>query len=486
MLSSTLAGAGVAAARPSTPLRQRLPAWTLWPAQITAAAALALLLAVLVAAPPALAQDDPTARGLPPPPLPAEPAPPPPPAAPPLDQPEPLRDLLMRTLAWDPQVRVAAALLEITQLRRTQAGSRLWPVAGVSAQYGRSQDRETSLFGVNPVDREVDRAEATLRWNLYNAGNDVAELRGSERDIEVARAELRRAREETSERVADAYAELLRLEGLLPHAQLRLDSVQALTQQVQRQTEAGRVAEADLQQAQATLLDAEIVQQQLQSDIQAARERLSALVGGEVRPALPVALPLLPEVPAAPRSGAVAASQARVAAARERVRPEASLLAPRVDLELRQRLSDRTTPQPTTTTERAWVLSARWDLPVGGELQARRLEGVRRAEASEAEADRVLRLVQAELQTLPPRIRNARRAVALLDDQITRYDALLRAGELQFEAGRRTLAQLASLHDGRFVAQQRRAEQAHRLLTGQLRWLALTGELLPALGVPGS
>lgn len=130
------------------------------------------------------------------------------------------------------------------------------------------------------------------------------------------------------------------------------------------------------------------------------------------------------------------------------------------------------------------MLTGRWEFPVFGENLARRAEGERRAEAVEAEAERVLQGVVAERQTLPPRIANAERAVAQLTRQIEQYAALLRAGELQFDAGRRSLSQLVQLHDSRYLAEQRRADQAARLLAAQLRQLALQGSLLQALGQP--
>jgi outer membrane protein TolC len=416
-------------------------------------------------------------------PLAGEPAAPAAPVPPPPGQPESLPALLARTLAWDPQVRVAARLADITELRRLQARSRLAPVLGVSAVRGSADEQEFGFL----VRRETDRAEATLRWNVYNGGNDAAELRAAGRDTAVSAQELRRAREEVAERVADAYADRLRLESLLPHAQERLARVSALTDQVLRQAAAGRVAEADAQQAQATLADAALALDLLQADRDAARDRLAVLVGGEVRPPLPLALPapLLAPSQAPLNPALLAAAQARVLAARERVRPEVSTLAPRIDLEYRQSLTDRTRPRPTTEVQRAVAVTVRWDFALGGELQARQREGIKRAEATEAEAERVQRAVQAELAALPPRIEQAERALGQLDAQVQRYDALLRAGELQFEAGRRTPAQLAALHDARFATLQRRADQHYRLTSARLRQLSLAGALLPALGLPG-
>jgi outer membrane protein TolC len=401
---------------------------------------------------------------------------------PPPDQSESLPDLLARVLPRDPQVRVAQSLMAAADERARQALSRMGPVLAVSGSQGRSQDRD---FGAD-IERRIDRSEGTLRWNLYNYGNDAAELSGARRDVVAAREAVRQAREEVAERLADAYAGVLRVQDLLPRSQARLDSVIRLVEQVQRQAEAGKVSQADAQQAQASLLDAQIAHEQLVSDLESARQRLAALAGGEARSVLPVTLaPDLLQAAArvdlAPLPGQVAAANERAAAARLRVRPLASLLAPRIDFEYRQRLSDRTTPQVTSQQRDGWQVTARWDFPVLGENQARRAEGERRAEAVEAEAERVLLSVQSERATLPARLAIAQRAVAQLDRQIEQYQGLLRAGELQYEAGRRSLTQLVQLHESLFNAEQRRAEQLARILATQLRQLSLGGSLLPAL-----
>ena len=400
---------------------------------------------------------------------------------------ESLAALLARVLPRDPQVRVADALLQATEQRRLQARSRLGPSVYLSATEGGSSETE---FGF-PIKRTTSRSEAGLRWNLYNAGNDMAELNGATRDLDVAAQDLRRAREEVAERLAEAYTDLLRLQTLLPYSLTRLDGVRKLVDQVRQQTAAGKASDADLTQAQASQVDAEIAHELIAADLDAARRKLAALVGGEVRDAEPLALPLawLAAAPAGAgtldASGVVAAARLRADAARERVRPVASLLAPRIDLEVRHQLHDRTLPAPTTLQKDVWQIVARWDFPVLGESAARRTEQQRRAEATQAEAERAALAVQVELLTLGPRIANAERAVAQLERQAAQYVQLLRAGQLQFEAGRRSVSQLIQLRESSFNVEQRRSEQAQRLLAAQLRLLALQGRLLPALGLAG-
>ncbi len=402
------------------------------------------------------------------------------PPPPPVDQAESLADLLARVLPREPQVRAAAAQRQAAEERRLQARSRLGPSLYVQVVGG--QGRETE-FG-RPLDRTTDRTEAGLRWNLYNSGNDSAELRGAERDVAAAEQDLRRAREDTAERIAETYVTLLFTQAQLGPSAERLAAVRKLAAQVAQQTEAGRASTADATQAESSLLDADIAHEQLLADHASARAKLAAQVGTDVRTVRPVDLaPVDPALLQTGAPGLVAAAQQRALAARERVRPPVSLLAPRIDLEVRHRLSDKTAPVLTTEQKSNWLITARWDFPVLGETVARRNEGLRRAEAAEAEAERVAQGVRADLQSLDARIAIAERAVATLDKQLLQYAQLQRAGELQFDAGRRSLQQLIALRDSRYGVAQRRAEQSNRLLAARLRQLALIGQLLPALGL---
>ena len=388
--------------------------------------------------------------------------------------------LLARAVPNDPQVRIAQTLLQASDERRKQARSRLAPNLAVNLTRAESAVTETGILSSNDFNRQQQRADAALRWNLYNAGNDIAELNASGRDLTAAEQDLRRAREESAERIAEAYLDLLRIDDLMPRTRTRLQSVQRLVALVKKQNDAGKVSDADLQQARAYLLDAEIASDQLESERASARQKLARLSGEDVRDPRPVVMPAASGSEVG-LTGAQSAAEWRAKAARERVRPLATLAAPRIDFELRKTLSDNTTPQVSSLEHRAWALTARWDLALGGETVARRNETERRAEAAEADVERLARGNRAELDALLPRLDSAERSVARLDGQIDQYKSLIRAGELQFEAGRRTLAQLIQLHDSLYTAEQHRSDQAYRLQAGQLRRLSLTGNLLPAL-----
>lgn len=386
-----------------------------------------------------------------------------------------LPELLERALASDPQVRVAQALLKASGNRVLQMRSRFAPVFAFQASHGQSADTD---FGL-PIDRRTERADATLRWNLYNGGTDEVELNAARREVDAALEDLNRAREEVSQNIAETAFELWRVDAQMVLAQQRLAAVRKLAQQVAVQAELGRLSDADLQQATASLVEAEIGVDQLQADRGGAIERLSILLREPVTAVQPLALPAVAgaDVPASLRSARV-----RAEAARLRVRTLAAALAPRLDFDVRKRLSDRTNPASTSEQQRAWSVNLRWEIPLGGELVYRRDEVERRVEASEVEVERLELQLRAELVAIGPRIAGAERAVVLLDRQIEQLAAIVRAAELQFDAGRRTLQQLIQAHEARFVALQRRTDQHNRLQLTRLRQLMLTGGLMLALG----
>jgi outer membrane protein TolC len=410
--------------------------------------------------------------------------------------------LLERAVAGDPQVQAAQAALASAQARYRQARSRLLPNLGVQSTNGRSTDQD----GPFNVERHTSQLEATLRWNLYRSGADYADMVAGGYEVMAAAADLRRAKEESAERIAEAYFDVQRLARTLSLAEARLADVVQLVAQVARQSEAGKVSELDLQQAQNAQLEAELAQDSLASDYQSAQIKLQRLTdplnrgvlaasgsasgsasGNESasEPANELADFAFSQSGAADsaRNAALAAAQARASAARLRVRSLAETLAPNVNLDVRHLLNNHTTPPQSTVQKNGWSLGISLDVPLGGENFARRDESKSRAAQAEAEAARAEQNARTEFDGLAPRIANARRALLNLAEQEKKMALLMRGSSIQFEAGRRNVQQIIQGRDNYFALQQRRLEQNHRLLLAQMRQLALGGQLLGAFGL---
>ncbi len=395
-----------------------------------------------------------------------------------------LRDLLARAVPWDPQVRLAAAAQTIAQERLSQSRSRLWPTLGISATGGEGRDED---FG-RTVKRRVDRSEMLLRWNLYNGGVDAAEITATEREWAAATEDLNQALDLASERIANAYLDAGRWQALVDPSLARVKTIERWVEQARTQVKAGRLSDADLQQAEYSLTDAQLSHQVLVSELMGALGALNALLGGsgaeQVSAVMPQTLPrVAPEEARNLTPAGVRVARLRAEAAGSRVVSAAQLATPRVDLDARKRLSDGTTPTPSTSQRDGWTVGLRWEMPLGGETFSKRRESIARAEGAQAEVARIEQGLVSELASIAPRLLSAEQAVAQLQSQAEQYNSLLRAGRVQFEAGRRTLQQLIQLEDGRINVVQRLAEQNNRLDKLRLRLLVLSGRLSSAMGI---
>ncbi len=395
-------------------------------------------------------------------------------------QPASLRDLLARSVPWDPQVRTSAATQAVAQERLAQSKSRLWPTLGLSVNAGESNDAD---FGL-PVKRRIERSELLLRWNLYNGGADAAEISATEREWAAATADLSQAMDLVCERIGMAYLDAWRWQSLIEPSMNRLQTIERWVEQARVQLRAGRLSDADVQQAEYSLVDAQLSHQVLVSEWVGALASLQVYVGEPVSAVAPQTLPRLSAEEAQTMVPAgIRVAQLRAQAAKSRVLNVATLAALRVDLDARKRLSDNTTPRATTSQRDSWSVGMRWEMPLGGETFSRRREAVARAEGAQAEIARLEQGLRSELASMSPRIASAEQAIVQLQSQAEQYNTLLRAGRVQFDAGRRSLQQLIQLEDGRINVIQRLAEQNNRLDRLRLRMLVLAGRLSGTFGI---
>ncbi|MBQ1766155.1 MAG: hypothetical protein IIZ92_25115, partial [Aquincola sp.] len=106
-----------------------------------------------------------------------------------------------------------------------------------------------------------------------------------------------------------------------------------------------------------------------------------------------------------------------------------------------------------------------------------------RVEAAESLAWRSEQSVRGELGVVRQQALQNAQALPALARQREQLSAVVRASDLQYQAGRRSLLQLIDQRDRGFNADQREVEAAWRLRQAWLRMAVLTGSLAPALGV---
>jgi outer membrane protein TolC len=399
-----------------------------------------------------------------------------------------LPEMIQAALRSDPQIRGSKALLTATHAQGKQIRSRWWPSVGLSAQLGDGQANELG----RDIDRHTERTEAYVRVNVYNGGADQALLSASQRELKASQLDLTRTMQDITERVAQAYFELQHQQQLLAQASARLEQVRQLTENVARLVEYGKSAPSDSDTALASLADAQAAYASTEIEADLASRRLAILVGAPVGQLTPFELPPLdPAVAATTTATELArannparqAAQERAASARIKLGPIQPELLPKVDLEWRQALSDRTKPTPTTSQQKGWSMNVTYDMPLGGASFARREEGIARAVAAESETERVSQTMELELEDTVQNIKRTTQVDPIYQRQLKHLESIVRAGNIQYEAGRRTLIDLIAQQDAPFIVQQKISDNEFKRQTSALHYWSLTGQLLNILGV---
>ena len=396
------------------------------------------------------------------------------------------QQLLQGALARDPQVQGAAALVRVAQAQLAQVRSRWFPSVGLNASKTRSQDEDLGT----PIERNSERLDATFKWNLYSGGADQALIDSLERDVAAAELDLQRAREECAERLASAYADAVRADTVVATATELMERLRQLKALVDKQVASGKSSDVDAQTSASSLLEVAITHADAQADARRARLKLSALSGKAPEAVQGLSLPPSPALddqhPAdwldlREGNARYQAARQRAESARLKVGQIAAVLQPRVDLQVRRALSDHTDPTPTSNTRTSTGLSVSLEMPLGGESFARRDEGLQRAEAAAADAERISLEAQIDWADAADRLATARHTQGIHLKQLEHLERVLRGAAVQFEAGRRSLVQLIDLQKMPFSARQKLAESRATQFTAQVRMLSLSGGLIDAL-----
>lgn len=398
------------------------------------------------------------------------------------------RHALQQAISRDPQVQLSMAQWRATQAQWKQARSRWFPTLSVNASQGESDDLDLGFA----VHRTTERTEALLRWNVFSGGADLNAWRALAREVDAAAEDVRRSREEAAERFIQAYADAARGETVARVADDLLARMTLLKQMVDRQAALGKVSPVDADTSASSLLEVQASLADAQNEARRGRNRLAALSGLSPDDVRALRLPGLGMTPdlnqadwAALREGNARwrAAQLRIQSADIRLGVVSSDYLPRVDLQFRQALHDRTNPPASSVSRRGSTLSISLDVPLGGEAVFRRDESIERLKATQADADRISLEAQIEWGETIDQWGTLERNLQLYRRQVQHLTRVIEGAMVQYESGRRTLVQLVELTRLPFATRQKMADASQQQLKAQARLLALSGRLLHQLGL---
>lgn len=409
-----------------------------------------------------------------------------------------IQDTVRGALARNPRIGIATGNREAVDEGLRQARALYLPQIDVSVGYGREHSNDISTrrrlgAGINAGPLALDRGEGTVTlvqrvFDGFETGNEVARQRHL---VESAARRVYETAEFLALDAVETYLDVARQRELrrlaVENVQMHVDILDSL----RRRLAGGGGSAADVAQTEARLARSRATLAQTHNDMRDAEALFLRIVGEAAdtlaRPRVEAAiLPVSADsaVGAATRANpTIAIFDADLKAAERDIAVADSRFFPRVNLEAEGSYYDNRDAIETWERGAQVMLRARWNLYRGGaDLGNRREALARRAEAqgrrmnAEIEAQEQARRAWNGLQA-------SRERAQLLGDAV-RFSARTRdAYRAQFDVAQRSLLDVLDAENELFVVKGQFATAEYSSLAASYRLLAVTGMLMPALGV---
>ena len=397
----------------------------------------------------------------------------------------PLPSVVDKVLLQQPSVRSAQALLRATEAQITQVRSDFLPSLGLTY---RNSDARDETQG-RPVDRNVRRSDASLRWNVFNGAADTSRLRSAAFSRDAADADLDSVLEQVAFEITETYADVVRLRQTMSSLQATIARQEKVEASVAQRVDAGRISSAELDLMHVRLIQSRTLLGQLRAQLGTAEYRYRLLTGEApsdlvtpgirsktVENDIDALVERIHE-----RNPRLRAALQRSSARKADIGVARGSFFPAVDLSINKRLDNSTSPVPVSDTDRAAQLQVSIDIPLGGKNLGRHSEAVERHQAAQADADDLLLKVSREITDLYRQFAEAREIAPLTERRVVSAQRVAAAYELHFEAGRRSLNDLSIAQEDLFSAQRALIENRAQQTTLQAQLLSLAGELRETL-----
>ncbi|MBL8452962.1 MAG: TolC family protein, partial [Zoogloea sp.] len=187
----------------------------------------------------------------------------------------PLPSVVDKVLLQQPSVRSAQALLRATEAQITQVRSDFLPSLGLTY---RNSDARDETQG-RPVDRNVRRSDASLRWNVFNGAADTSRLRSAAFSRDAADADLDSVLEQVAFEITETYADVVRLRQTMSSLQATIARQEKVEASVAQRVDAGRISSAELDLMHVRLIQSRTLLGQLRAQLGTAEYRYRLLTG---------------------------------------------------------------------------------------------------------------------------------------------------------------------------------------------------------------
>ncbi len=223
-------------------------------------------------------------------------------------QPMTLRQAVAYALVHDTAVAEKKSALALAESNFTRQRASEYPpvVASLQNVLAKQNNYAGSLaqYGISPVSAfSQNTAQVGTQWTLYNGSLNQILAQQYRRKVEAARADLRQAQTQTTEKLVEMFFAIAKAQDLYGLAQTNLAYQQALLAVAQAKEKSGLAAGVDVLRAEVAVAETQAALLTTASDRETASESLAQTIGTNLDtqfavPAVPPEPPLPPGSPA--------------------------------------------------------------------------------------------------------------------------------------------------------------------------------------------
>lgn len=402
-----------------------------------------------------------------------------------------LEQAIKQTLTSHPQVSASAnSRYSADQDLRAAQGGYL-PSLDVTAGTGWEQTDNTSTRAADDHRRNLHRSESSinLTQNIFNGFGTTSEVARQRATVDSRAWSVMDTSENTALAAIQSYLDVLMRQQMVTLAEQNLKNHERVFDQIKLRTEQGVGREADYEQAEARLSQAQNNLLTEQTNLEDSIATYRSIVGAEP---LDLSLPVKLKAPASleaarksmlDNSPLLKQADADIEATHQQYEAAKSKFYPNVNVEVGRRMDNNV--DGTRGHDQEWqaMVRMRYNVYNGGTDQATLSSYAYKMREAKDVKNNALRQLNQELRLAWNAYQNAERQLPIAKNYAERSQTVRSAYQEQFSMGDRTLLDMLDSENEVFTAQRRYVELQFLEMFNTYRINARTGELLKLMKI---
>lgn len=406
-----------------------------------------------------------------------------------------LREALATGVYTNPEYGIVASSRRATDEELRQAKALYYPSIDFSADTGFEHSDDPGTRAGTDGDDEEDLwrydAGLTVTQTLFDGWDSKYEIERQKNRVASSAHRVREAAELVGFSIVDAYLENLKQRRLLDIATLNVEDHLYIMNQINEGVAAGRLSQADLEQARARLASAKAAEADARQNLRRAEatyiRNVGELPSNLVRPGVPLeylSVNVEEEVNSALAfSPTLDIYESDIEVADSEFNKTQSTMYPELDLQLNARQGEDLGGVEGRDTSASALVVMNWNLYRGGADTARAREHIHRKLQAKERRDQEARKLENEVRATWALMETSGDRARQYADQSAANIEVVKAYRDQFMLDRRTLLDVLDAQNELFVSRSNLVNAEFTEMQSVYKLLALKGQLLPSMNV---